>query len=89
MNLTGTRQERPALRGATRGGPRDDQRCGVLISGSVRRGVFVATDVFIAADTLGGEEAIRAWLAQHEIRVVLSPTSVPSPPRDSTVAGGS
>jgi hypothetical protein len=89
MSLTGTRQESPALRGATRGGPRDDQRCGVLISGSVRRGVFVATDVFIAADTLSDEEAIRAWLAQLAIHVTPRGSHTASTQTNSTEAIGS
>jgi hypothetical protein len=86
MDLIGTRQESPTLRGAILCGPADDQRCGVLISGSAGRGVFVATEVFISADTLGGEEAIRAWLAQHDIRFALPPTNVPSPQKASRVA---
>jgi hypothetical protein len=59
-----------------------------LISGSVRRGVFVATDVFIAADTLGGEEAIRAWLAQHAIHVTPGCSLTASTQTKSTEAIG-
>jgi hypothetical protein len=41
----------------------------VLIIGTRRRDVFVATEVLMSAETLGDEEAIRAWLAQHGINV--------------------
>jgi hypothetical protein len=41
----------------------------VLIIGTRSGDVFVATEVLISADSLGDEEAIRAWLAQHHIRV--------------------
>jgi hypothetical protein len=42
---------------------------GVLIIGARRGNVFVATEVLISADSLGEEEAIRAWLQQHDIHV--------------------
>jgi hypothetical protein len=54
----------------------------------VWRGVFVATDVFIAADTLGGEEAIRAWLAQHAIHVTPGCSHTASTQTNSTEAIG-
>jgi hypothetical protein len=37
--------------------------------GTRRGDVFVATEVLISADTLGDEEAIRAWLGRHDIHV--------------------
>jgi hypothetical protein len=72
------RQDSPSLQGTTLWTPRDGQRSGVLIMGSRRGGVFVATQVLISADTVGDEEAIRAWLAQHDIHV--------APPRRSTAS---
>ena len=63
MTAIGARQDNASLRGIPFWAPRDGQRCGVLIIGSRRADVFVATEVLISADTLGDEEAIRAWLA--------------------------
>jgi hypothetical protein len=63
MDAPDTRQESPILPHALLSKPRGDQRCGVLIVGFARRDVFVATEVFISADTLGDEAATRAWLA--------------------------
>jgi hypothetical protein len=37
--------------------------------GARRGDAFVAIEVLISADTLGDEEAIRVWLAQHDIHV--------------------
>jgi hypothetical protein len=51
--------------------PVDGQRSGVLIIGSPQAGAFVASDVLIFADTLDNEEAIRAWLVEHGIRVAV------------------
>ena len=77
MAAIGARQDSRSLRGTTLRTPRDGQRCGVLIMGSRRADVFVATEVLISADTLGDEEAIRAWLAQHDIHVA-PPCSTPA-----------
>ena len=56
----------------------------------MRRGdVFVATQVLISADTLGDEEAIRAWLAQHDIHVAPPCSNTASTPKGSTEAIGS
>jgi hypothetical protein len=63
------RQDHPSLRGTTLWTPPDGEPSGVLIMGMRRGDVFVATQVLISADTLGDEEAIRAWLAQHNIHV--------------------
>ena len=52
----------------------------VLILGCQQDDGFVATRVLIYANTLGGEEAIRVWLAQHGIRVESQP--------DNTVNAG-
>jgi hypothetical protein len=46
-----------------------ESRSAILILGTCRRGVFVAGEVLICADTLGAEEAICAWLAAHAIHV--------------------
>jgi hypothetical protein len=45
------------------------QRPSVLIVGSCQGKVFVADDLLVYAETLDGEEAIRAWLIQHGIRM--------------------
>jgi hypothetical protein len=71
------RQDNPSLRGTTLWTPPDGQRSGVLIMGARRGDVFVATEVLIFAETLGDEEAIRAWLVQHDIHV--------APPHSHTV----
>jgi hypothetical protein len=84
-----TRQENPNPRGAILRTPRDDQRCGVLIMGCRRADVFVATDVLISADTLGDEEAIRAWLAKHDIHVAPPCNNTASTQKNSTEAIGS
>jgi hypothetical protein len=72
------RQDNPSLRGATLCTPPGGQPSGVLIMGARRGDVFVATEVLISADTLGDEEAIRAWLGQHDIHV--------APPRSHTAS---
>ncbi|MGH7264971.1 MAG: hypothetical protein ACREMB_09000 [Candidatus Rokuibacteriota bacterium] len=69
MAAMGTQQENLNLRGATLWTPRDDQRCGVLIMGSRRADIFVATDALILAETLGAEEVIRTWLAERGIHM--------------------
>ena len=71
-------QDTPSFRGTTPRTPRDSLRCGVLIMGFRRATIFAATEVVISADTLGDEEAIRAWLAQHSIHV--------APPCSSTAS---
>jgi hypothetical protein len=48
---------------------RADQRPGVLIVGFCRGEVFVADELLIHAETLGAEEAVHAWLAQHGIQM--------------------
>ena len=58
----------------------------MLIMGACRGHVFVATEVLISADTLGDEEAIRAWLAQHDIHVAPPCRSTASAPTGSTEA---
>jgi hypothetical protein len=42
---------------------------GVIISGSCSDSTFVPAKIFICADTLTAEVAIRAWLEAHGIRV--------------------
>jgi hypothetical protein len=88
MTAIGARQENPNLRRTILWTPHDDQRCGVLIMGSRRADVFVATDVLISADTLGDEEAIRAWLAQHDIHVAFPCNNTASIQKNSTEAIG-
>jgi hypothetical protein len=44
--------------------------------------------VCISADTLRDEDAIRAWLTQHDIRVVVAPINA-APQSASSVVGGS
>lgn len=52
--------------------PPDGRRSGVLIIGVRRDAIFVPTEVLISADALGDEQAIRAWLATHDIQVAPS-----------------
>jgi hypothetical protein len=49
--------------------PNHPPRFGVIITGACSESAFVAATVFICADTLSAEVAIRAWLAAHGIRV--------------------
>jgi hypothetical protein len=49
MTAIGARQDSRSLRGTTLRTPREGQRCGVLIMGSLRADVFVATEVLISA----------------------------------------
>ena len=65
----GGRRDNPNFQRPARSTSRADQRPGVLIVGSCRGEVFVADELLIYADTLGGEEAVRAWLAQHGIHM--------------------
>jgi hypothetical protein len=64
------RRDSTSLRGTPLGAPPDGQPSGVLIKGIRLGAVFVPTEVLISADTLGDEDAIRAWLAEHDIHVV-------------------
>jgi hypothetical protein len=48
---------------------RSDRKPSVLIIGRCSGSTFVAAEVFICADTLETEAAIRAWLSKHEIRL--------------------
>ncbi len=89
MDGPDTRQATPIGPHARRSRPHGDQRCGVLVVGFARRDVFVPTEACISADTLRDEDAIRAWLAQHDIRVVVAPINAGAPQRASGVAGGS
>jgi hypothetical protein len=67
MEMIRAQQDSPSLRSSTPRTPRDRPRCGVLIMGFRRAHIFAATELFISAHTLGDEEAILAWLAQHDI----------------------
>ena len=71
----------------TGGISRRDGHSSVLILGCQQDDAFVATRVFICANTLGGEEAIRVWLAQHGIRMEPQPDNTASAGR-SVAAGG-
>jgi hypothetical protein len=65
---------------------RADQRPGVLIIGFCRGKVFVADELLIHAETFGGEEAVRAWLAQHGINMGPSSTKTASTDSGSSEA---
>jgi hypothetical protein len=82
----GARHDNSSFQATTLWPLRDGQRSGVLIMGACRGDVFVATEVLISADTLGDEEAIRAWLAQHDILVAPPCRSAASTPKGSTEA---
>lgn len=89
MAAMGARQDNPGLQAPDLWIPGDGQRFGVLIMGARRGDVFVATEVLISADTLGDEEAIRAWLAQHDIHIAPPCRSTASTPKGSTEGIGS
>jgi hypothetical protein len=89
MGVIRAQQDGPSLRGTTPRIPRDSLRCGVLIMGFRCAHIFAATEVFISADTLGDEEAIRAWLAQHDIHVMHTSSRIASTDKDSTKGIGS
>jgi hypothetical protein len=63
------RRDNASLRGTTLRTPPDGEPSGVLILGVRRKAIFVPNEVLICADTLGDEQAIRAWLATHDIHV--------------------
>jgi hypothetical protein len=67
-------QDHPALQLAFLSTSRAAQRPSVLIFGSCHGKVFVADDLLVYAETLDGEEAVRAWLVQHDIQ--LGPSAV-------------
>jgi hypothetical protein len=69
MATMGAGQDNAGLLPTTLGPWGAGYRPGVLIVGARRGDVFVATEVLIAAETLGDEEAVRAWLAQHDIHL--------------------
>jgi hypothetical protein len=69
MNILGPGPSEPGLPNTDVRADEPDSRPAILILGACRGGVFVAGDVLICADTLGTEEAIRAWLAAHAIHV--------------------
>ena len=71
----------------TGGISRRDGYPSVLILGCLQDDAFVATRVLIYANTFGGEEAIRVWLAQYGIRVESQPDNTVSAGR-SVAAGG-
>jgi hypothetical protein len=74
----GDRRDNSNLQRTTPSTSRADQRPGVLIVGSCHGKVFVADDPLIYAETLEGEEAVRAWLVEHDIHMArLEPTSGP------------
>jgi hypothetical protein len=89
MTAIGARQDSRSLRGTTLRTPREGQRCGVLIMGSLRADVFVATEVLISANILGDEEAIRTWLAQHDIHVAPPCSNTAGTQKGATEAIGS
>jgi hypothetical protein len=88
MGVIRAQQDSPSLRDTTPRIPHDNLRCGVLIMGFRLANIFAATEVFISADTLGDEEAIRAWLAQHDIHVTPQCSHTASTQTNSTEAIG-
>ena len=94
--LTGRRKDKPAAVSVQHDNPelqrtalstsRADQRPGVLIVGSCRGEVFVADELLIYAETLNGEEAVRAWLAQHGIDMAPPSTKTASTDKGSSEA---
>jgi hypothetical protein len=89
MGVIRAQQDNPSLRGTTPRTSRDSLRCGVLIMGFRRANIFAATEVFISADTLGDEEAIGAWLAQHDIHLMRPSRRTASMDKDSEKGMGS
>jgi hypothetical protein len=89
MGVIRAQQDTPSFRATTPRTPRDSLRCGVLIMGFRRATIFAATEVVISADTLGDEEAIRAWLAQHDIHVALPCSSAAPTQKGATEVIGS
>jgi hypothetical protein len=63
------RQDHPTLQPSFPSPPRAAQRPSVLIVGSCQGKVFVADDLLVYAETIDGEEAVRAWLVQHDIQL--------------------
>jgi hypothetical protein len=84
----GARPGRPSPQAPDLRIPPDGQRSGVLILGARRGDVFVATEVLISADSLSDEEAIRTWLAQHDIPVGPPCRNTASTHRNSTGGNG-
>jgi hypothetical protein len=85
----GVRREKPHLLRTTLSTSRADQRPGILIVGSCRGEVFVADEFLIYAETLGGEETVRAWLVQHGIHMVAPSTKTASTDKGSSEASRS
>jgi hypothetical protein len=72
--LTGDRRGKraahdPTLQAGLPSPPRATQRPSALIVGSCQDKVFLADTVLVYAETSDGEEAVRAWLVQHGIRM--------------------
>jgi hypothetical protein len=63
------RRDKPSLLDVTLWTPPDGRRSSVLIVGTRRGDVFVPTELLICAETLGDEDAIRAWLVQHDVNL--------------------
>jgi hypothetical protein len=72
------RQDDPSLLGPL-WAPPDSQRSGALIMGTRQGDVFVPTELLIGAETLGDEQAIRAWLAARHPRRTPMPQHCPRP----------
>jgi hypothetical protein len=78
MRAPRTRYEDPWIQPTDRRTPGHDRGPAILILGSCGGDVFVADEILICADTLGNEEAVRAWLGQHGIHVTASDEEKPS-----------
>ena len=89
MAAMDARPDHPSLQAPDLRIPHDGQRSGVLIMGARLGDVFVATEVLISADSLSDEEAIRAWLAQHDISVAPPCRNTASTHKSSTEVNGS
>jgi hypothetical protein len=77
------------LQTPTRRTPQPGQGSSLLIIGSCQGDVFIATEVLICAERLGDEDAMRAWLAQHDIHVMHPSSKTASTDKDSTKGIGS
>ena len=64
-----TRHEDPNGQFTERRTDRPDLEPAILIIGSCRGEAFAPAEVFICADTLEGEQAVRLWLAEHKIHL--------------------
>ena len=67
-----TRQEDPKRQFTERRREWLDLETAIVIIGSCRDDAFTPAEVLICADTLKGEEAVRLWLAEHNMHLTSS-----------------